>query len=74
MYHAPHMLAFCFLHFAPLLNELCKVAPWEGIGIAHLIKELLEINAALLGAPVGVCTGACMYSKCASTVRVCVCV
>lgn len=33
-------------------NELCKVAPWEGIGIAHLIKELQEINAALLGAPV----------------------
>jgi len=45
---------FLFLHFAFLQNELCKVAPWEGIGIAHLIKELLEINAALLGAPVDV--------------------
>ena len=50
----PRMPAFCFLHFAPLQNELCKAAPWEGIGMAHLIKELLEINAALLGAPVGV--------------------
>lgn len=49
----PHA-SFLFLHFAPLQNELCKVAPWEGIGIAHLIKELLEINAALLGAPIGV--------------------
>lgn len=44
---------FLFLHFCPLQNELCKVAPWEGVGIAHLIKELLEINAPLLGAPVG---------------------
>jgi len=79
------MPAFCFYISAPLQkNELCKVAPWEGIGIAHLIKELLEINAALLGAPahtdthtdththtripVGVCAG-CEY-LCAS---VCVC-
>lgn len=43
---------FLFLHFTLLQNELCKVAPWEGIGIAHLIKELLEINAPLLGVPV----------------------
>lgn len=50
---SPHA-GFLFLHFALLQNELCKVAPWEGIGIAHLIKELLEINAPLLGAPVGV--------------------
>ena len=45
---------FLFLHFALLQNELCKVAPWEGIGIAHLIKELREINAPLLGVPVSV--------------------
>lgn len=52
---SPHA-GFLFLHFALLQNELCKVAPWEGIGMAHLIKELLEINAPLLGAaPVSVC-------------------
>lgn len=50
---SPHA-GFLFLHFALLQNELCKVAPWEGIEMAHLIKELLEINAALLGAPVSV--------------------
>lgn len=54
LYHAPPHAGFLFLKFAPLQNELCKVAPWEGIGMAHLIKELLEINAALLGASVDV--------------------
>lgn len=42
------MLAFCFYILLLSKNELCKVAPWEGIGIAHLIKELQEINAPLL--------------------------
>lgn len=77
---SPHA-GFLFLHFALLQNELCKVAPWEGIGMAHLIKELLEINAGLLGVPVGVqrrmhvhvpllVCGRCEYSY--STVCVCV--
>lgn len=51
--HGACMTAFLFLHFALLQNELCKVAPWEGVGIAHLIKEPVEINAPLLGAPAG---------------------